>query len=413
MRSLLTSLTDRSPVPYTPRRGPGWSGQGLPAVDQAHALASMGSVGTLFAIVSRIAQSAAGVDWCLYKTSTDSRRTYATTPRPRDEVTKHPALEVWNRPNPFMSRQSFVEIFSQHLELVGEGYWLPAYDDRFQFPTELWPARPDRMIEIPSPTEFLAGWVYRGPDGDRIPLPVSEVIQLKSPNPTNIYRGMGAVQSILTDLDSTRYSAEWNRNFFINGAQPGGVIELPGNMSDEEFDQFNTRWKETHQGVAGAHKVALLEAGAKWQDANFSQKDMQFAELRQVSTDIIREAFGISKTMLGQTEDVNRATAEAAEFVFARWLLTSRLERIKGALNRSFLPLFGPLGEGYEFDYVSPVPADLDREASERTSKTDAVTKMIEAGFAPGEVLSLYGLPDLTFVGRPNAQPVTTGGGAD
>lgn len=399
MRSLVGSLLNRSPVPYV-QRGAGRSFlQSSPAHNQTRAINAMGSVGTVFSIVSRISQAVAGTEWALYRQNTDNRRAYATTPRPRQQVTKHPALSVWEQPNPFMSRQTFLEICSQHQELVGEQYWLPAQDSQFAFPVELWPIRPDRMLEVPSATEFLAGWLYRSPDGERVPLKSSEVIQLKSPNPDNIYRGMGAIQSILMDIDSTRFSAEWNRNFFINGAQPGGVIEVPSNLTDTEFTQFNTRWRENHQGVAAAHRIAMLEGGMKWIDVNFSQKDMQFAELRTASREIIREAFGISKTMLGQSEDVNRATAEAAEYVFSRWLLVARLDRIKGALNNSFLPLFGALGEGLEFDYCSPVPEDQVAEASERTSKTAAVTAMIAAGFAPAEVLELYGLPPLTFTG--------------
>jgi HK97 family phage portal protein len=368
----------------------------------------MGSVGTLFAITSRISQDIAGVEWRLYRASADARRTTATTPRPRTEITKHPALQVWNHPNKFMSRQQFLEITSQHQELVGEQYWFPAQDGTFNFPVELWPVRPDKMQEVPSATDFLAGWIYRGPDGERVPLNTDEVIQLKSPNPTNIYRGLGAVQSILTEVDAVRYSAEWNRNFFINGAQPGGVIEVENNLTDDEFTEFNSRWRESHQGVANAHKVAMLEGGMKWVDVNFSQKDMQFAELRNVSRELMMEAWGIGKTMLGQTEAVNRATAETAEYIYSKRLLISRLDRIKGALNNSFLPLFGPLGEGVEFDYDSPVPEDLDREASERTSKSDAVVKMIQVGFDPSEVLELYGLPDLTYVEKevaPIVQP--------
>jgi HK97 family phage portal protein len=356
----------------------------------------MGSVGTLFSIVSRISQATAGAEWCLFRTSTDARRSTATTARPRTEVTKHPALYVWQHPNKFMSQQQFVEIFSQHVELVGESFWLPVQHEQFAFPVELWPIRPDKMLEVPSAEEFLAGWIYRGPDGERVPLDVDEVIQLKAPNPTNPYRGMGAVQSILTDLDSLRYSAEWNRNFFLNGAQPGGIVEVENTLTDDEFTQFQERFRASHQGVANAHKVLMLEGGMTWKDINFSQKDMQFAELRNVGRELIMEAFGIGKTMLGITEAVNRATAEAAEVIFAKWLIVARLDRIKGALNTHFLPLFGPLGEGVEFDYKSPVPADLDREASERTSKIDGLVKLIEH-FEPNEVLEFLGLPPLVL----------------
>jgi HK97 family phage portal protein len=392
-------------VSYSSRRtgfGFGQSSTG----DQTRYLNAMGGVGTLFSTVSRISQAVAGVEWGLFRIPTDGRRTTATTPKPQTEITKHPALHVWNHPNPFMSRQKFVEIFSQHVELVGEGYWLPAKDETFPFPTELWPIRPDKMQEVPSAKDFLAGWIYRGPDGEKVPLGVDEIIQLASPNPTNIYRGMGAVQSILTDLDSVRYSAEWNRNFFVNGAQPGGVVEVPETLTDEEFTQFRDRFRAQHHGVANAHKVLMLEGGMSWQDVNYSQKDMQFVELRNVGREVIMESFGIGKTMLGITEAVNRATAEAAELVFAKWLLMSRLNRIKGALNNNFLPLYGPLGEGVEFNFVSPIPEDKDREASERSSKVDAVVKLLEI-FEPEEVFEFLGLPSFVLKAKNEPEPAS------
>ena len=392
---LFTKPQNRPAVPYSGRRSFGF-GAGVSAPDQSRYLNTMGSVGTLFSIVSRISQATAGAEWCLFRTPVDGGRSPATTAQPRTEVSKHPALHVWNHPNKFMSRQQFVEIFSQHMELVGESFWLPTQDETLNFPVELWPIRPDKMVEVPSATDFLAGWIYRGPDGERVPLGVDEVIQLKAPNPTNPYRGMGAVQSILTDLDSLRYSAEWNRNFFINGAQPGGIVEVENTLTDEEFTQFQERFRASHQGVANAHKVLMLEGGMAWKDINFSQKDMQFAELRNVGRELIMEAFGIGKTMLGITEAVNRATAEAAEVIFAKWLIVARLDRIKGALNTNFLPLFGPLGEGVEFDYRSPVPADLDREASERTSKITGLMQLIQY-FEPAEVLEFLGLPPLVL----------------
>lgn len=389
-----------------------FGGRGTASVERS--LNAMGSTGTLFGIVSRIAQATASTEWCLYKTSSDNRRSYATTPRPRQEVMKHPALQVWNNPNPFMSRQQFVETFSQHMELVGESEWFVSEHDLVKMPAELWPVRPDRIDPVPSQKEFIAGWVYRTPDGERIPLTTAEVIQLKAPNPVDPYRGMGPVQTLLHDLDSLKYSAQWNANFFANGAIPGGIVEVPNSLDDDEFKEFNARWRESHQGVQNAHRVAMLENGMKWVDVNYSQKDMQFVELSGVSTAKVREAFGMSKTMLGQSEDVNRATAEAAEYVFGKWLLEPRLDRIKGALNNNFLPLFGPMGEGYEFDYISPVPEDLDREASERTSKVAAAVALVNAGWNDKEVLEAMGLPPMTFREKVNnGIPATQGSPAD
>jgi HK97 family phage portal protein len=383
----LRDVVNKTPVSYAPRSG-GLSSLGPQRSDAEQQLRAYGSVGTLYAIVNRLANATSQVNWHLYRAARSGN------PDDRTQVTNHLALDIWNKPNPFYTRQEFVETFEQHVELTGEGWWLIGRDPRATLPLELWPVRPDRMTVVPSPTDFLTGYVYRGPDGEKVPLELTDVVQLRVPNPLDPYRGMGPVQSILVDLDATRYTAEWNRNFFLNSAEPGGIIEVDKRLSDDEFDEMTTRWRQQHQGVAQAHRVAVLEQG-KWVDRKFSQRDMQFSELRDVSREVIREAFGFPKPLLGTVEDVNRANAEAAEVVFARWLIVPRLERIKGALNNDFLPLFGPSAAGLEFDYESPVPQDQAAENAELTAKVSAAKQLVDLGYDRADVLTKLGLPDI------------------
>ncbi|WP_327132004.1 phage portal protein [Streptomyces sp. NBC_01343] len=397
-RTLLGALFNKVPVPYVGKHSAGSPHGGSFHRNDAEAqLRAMGQVGTLFSIVRRTSEATSQVDWKLY------RKSKSGLPEDRVEVTSHAALDLWNKPNPFMTQQEFIETFQQHLDLTGEGWWITARDPRLPVPLELWPARPDRMEPVPHPEEFLSGYVYRGPGGELVPLERDEVIFLRTPNPMDPYRGMGPVQSILADLDATRYSAEWNKNFFLNSAEPGGIIEIPQALSDEDFNQLRSRWNEQHRGVANAHRVALLEHG-KWVDRKFTQRDMQFAELRSVSRDVIREAFGISKAELGVVEDVNRANAEAGAAMFALRLVVPRLERIKQALNTDFLPMFGATGQGLEFDYVNPVPADREADREDLTSKANAAKALIESGVYGPSALKALGLPEMDF-GQPNADP--------
>ncbi|MET8987750.1 phage portal protein [Nonomuraea wenchangensis] len=396
MKSLIggvTALFNKAPVPYAGRsRLPSPFGQ---RDDREAAMAAMGSVGTLFAIVNRTSNASSQVDWRLWRKAKSGKE------EDRTEVTSHLALDIWSRPNPFYTRQLFVESFQQHVDLVGEAVWVVARNPAMRsIPLELWPVRPDRIEPVPHRTDFLAGYVYCGPDGEKVPLQLDEVIHLRMPNPMDPYRGMGPVQSILTDLDSTQFSAEWNRNFFKNSAEPGGIIEIDRRLGDDEFDELRDRWNEQHRGVAAAHRVAMLEQGAKWVDRKFTMRDMQFAELRSVSREIIREAFGFPKSMLGTSDDVNRAVAEAQDAMFARWLIVPRLERIKQALNHHFLPLFGSTGQGVEFDYDNPVPKDAEAEDRERDSRAASARALVEAGYHPDDVADAMGLPRMRYVGR-------------
>lgn len=407
-KTLLGALLNRAattatstPVPFTSRSqsyGGGLFGSGRSADSQMRA---MSAVGTLFAIVDRVSNATALVDWKLYRKAASGRD------EDRVEVTSHAALDLWNRPNKFMPRQEFVEAQQQHFDLTGESWWVISRNPGSKLPLELWPVRPDRMTPVPDRDAFLKGYIYTSPDGEQIPLELDEVIQLRRPNPHDPYRGLSPVLSILPDLDTSRYAAEWSRAFFINSAQPGGILQFDQRLSDQQFDELRDRWAEQHKGVGNAHRVAILEQG-KWVDRTISQRDMQFVELRGATADRVREPYGISKSAIGDFEDINRASALAAKAWFAEQQTVPRLERIKGALNNELLPMFGPTAQGLEFDYCDPVPPDPEVEATQLTARANAAASLVAVGFEAAGTLSAVGLPDIPYAGMPTAPaPVT------
>lgn len=406
MRSLLGGLVDAikptnrgmadtsTPVPYAARGGLSPFTSAADRSNTVKQLSLMGEVGTLFGVVHRTTTSTAAVNWRLYKKAASGKK------EDRTEVSSHAALDLWGdngQVNEHFHRAEYVELIQQHIELTGKGFVILAILGGY--PVEMWWARPDRMTPVPHPTKYLAGWIYQGPAGERVPLSVEEVIPLRMPDPIDPYGGMGPVQALLADLDSTRYAAEWNRNFFTNGAEPGGVVEVPEEMDDDEFKQFQSRWEEQHRGVARAHRVALLEGGAKWVTTSISQKDMQFVQLRTSSRDTIMEAYTIHKAELGIAEDVNRANAEAGEVIFAKRLTVPRLERWKAALNHRLLPMYGNTAKNLEFDYDSPVPEDEEAERAELTARVDAVVKLVAAGASWAGACDAVGFSQIEQVG--------------
>lgn len=382
----IRSLRAAAPVPYVGRS----ANLGVLGVrdDRESQLRSMASVSTLFAIVSRLADSTAEVEWTLYRRAASGKK------EDRRPVTAHAAMDLWAKPNPHYQQRLFVEATQQHLDLTGEAWWVVYTDPRAPtLPLELWPVRPDRMRPIPGTNRFIVGYEYCGPDGEKIPLRTDEVVRIMLPNPLDPYRGLGPVQAMMVDLDSARYGAEWNRNFFLNGAEPGGIIQVDARLSDDDFNQLVSRWREQHQGVANAHRVAVLEEG-KWIERKFSMRDIQFVELRNVSRETIREAYGFPKMMLGAADDINRANALAGEAMYARWLVQTRVERIKAVLNNQLLPLYGPdTAKRFEWDYTSPVPQSREDADRERDSKAAAYKTLIDAGVEPDDAADVVGLP--------------------
>ncbi|MGH7774477.1 MAG: phage portal protein [Candidatus Binatia bacterium] len=372
-----------------------WFGAIMGNTGRRAELSSYGAVSTLFAIVSRNAESCAGVEWGLFKKSKTRKK------EERTEISSHALLDLWEKPNPFFDGFEFRETLFQHIDLTGEAYMLVVRSQMASgLPLELWPIRPDRMEPISHERNFLLGWVYNGPNGEQIPLEVEEVIPIYWTDPMNPgHRGLGPVQSLLTDIDSARFSAEWNRNFFINGARPGGIVQVDKRLSDAEWKEMTGRWRDQHQGVGNAHRVAVIEQG-KWIETKYTMRDMQFAELRDVSREVIREAFGYPKIMLGTVDDVNRANAEVGEEMYGRWLLTPRLRRLKNAVNNKLLPMFSETTKLREMDFDDPVPESREANDRERDSKSKAALALVTAGYEPDDVVAVLDLPAMKHTGK-------------
>lgn len=317
-------------------------------------LQALATVPWLFATIDRIATSIAAVQWDLFRVLPDGQR---------DIVGNHPALTMWRLVNPYHTREEFLETSTQHFELTGEMWWI-IVRSQLGFPLELWPVSPHHMRPVPDPDTYIKGYIY-SVGAMRIPLAPEDVIFIRRPHPIDPYRGIGTVQSLMWDLDAERSAAQWNRNFFRNSAEPGGIIQFDETLSQAEWETLTARWNEQHKGVANAHRVAVLERGT-WVDRKLTQRDMQFESSRRLNRDIILGAFGMPGHLLGISETVNRANAEAGEVMFSRWIIKPRLQRIKAVINERLLPMFGETD--LEFDYEDPTPANREQNTAEAVS---------------------------------------------
>lgn len=349
----------------------------------------------LFSITNKTTTSLASVQWHLYEKTPNEAVT-----TDRVEVFSHAALDLINKPNSFMTGYEIREAVQQHVDLTGEGYMVIARRPPFPIPLELWPVMPSRMEPVASSKKFLVGWMYTGPNGEQIPLRVDEVLRQKMPHPRDPYRGLGPVQSMMTQIDTYRFSEDWNKRFFENSAEPGGILQYDRTLQDEEFNQTVTRWNEQHRGVNRAHRVAIIENG-QWITNQMSMVDMQFAELQTNGRDRMLEGFGMSGSMIGVTEDVNRANADAGKAMMAEYQTVPRAERWKQMYNFQLLPLYGDTAFGLEFDFDSPVPADQALVNATLTASAAAAAVLINVGFDDVDVLQACNLPPMKWTAPP------------
>lgn len=385
----------KPPVAYA-AGGAGYSAQLVSTFSRLTQLQQMKRNPTVFAVVNVLSMAVAKADWTLYrsaKSGLDEDRVVV----PNEN---HAASKLWNlSPNGWWSRNRLVRAGEQHQELTGLTYFVVGRSKVARsIPLSLWPMRPDRVFPVAGDTSnFLQGWIYRGPDGQQVPLDVDEVLEIVTPDPEDPYGGISPVAALLPTLDAARYSQIYARNFYLNDATPGGVIEVPTQMSDPQWTSFQKRWAETHKGVDKAHRVAMLENGMTWKTVDPSNRDNQFVESRQDQRDEITEGWAFPKSMLGASNDVNRAIAEANRASFAETLTVPRLDAWRDMLNFNYLPLFGATAQGLEWDYVNPVPADKLLEAQVNEAVSSALLNAVNAGYDGAAILEWLGLPEMAW----------------
>jgi HK97 family phage portal protein len=402
----IARVEDRTPVPLARSIGMGRGslfGDRRGSAGFFAQLSTYGDDSVIHSIVARLAEETAAAEWALYSN--------AGNEQDRRPIKSHGVLDFLDHPNDFQSWAEIVESGQQHHDLVGELDIVLGFVGGVRQPIDCWLLRPDRIQPVPDPVEFLAGWIYVSPDGgERIPLSVREVMRTRQPSPVDPYRGMGAIQALMLDLAGQSASKEWQASFFENSARPSGVIEIDRHLVDQEYDEMQQRWADGHKGVSKAHRVALLEHGAKWVETSFNMRDLQVAELENVARDKALVAFGMPKSVLGIVEDVNRANAEAGEYLFAKHMIRPRLKRWKAMLNRQLLPLFGErAARQYVLDFEDPVPENDEAALNELKIKGEALVALVGAGFEPADVLEMLEWPDLGYE-KPAPPPIKAAG---
>lgn len=306
--------------------------------------------GWVYACVNAIAEDVATVDLRLQR----------LTSAGWIDIQNHIAETTLYDVNPFMTSSELILYTQSFLELEGNAFWYLPKGQVTKKPAEIWLLDPHRVTVVKSNNAFINGYVYKNERNEIIPFTTEDVLHFKRFNPLSKYRGMGTVQAAALAIDIDTYSAQFNRNFFFNSAMPSATLETDGTITKEQMERIKAEWDSRYKGVDNAHKLAILQGGLHFNPVQLSQKDMEFLEQRKFTRDEIMGIFRVPKTILGITEDVNRANAEATEYVFSKRVIKPRMEFIMDRLNEFYLPLFGLDQKEYRFAFTDPTPQNVE-----------------------------------------------------
>lgn len=212
-------------------------------------------------------------------------------------------------PNPEQTSVEFWESYISQIMLWGNGYAEIVRDSGGNVQA-LWPIHPDR-VKPDRDDDGTLFYEVRLPKLDKNHRRREKAILLEDeifhtrgfsesgvigPNLTKRYK-----DTIGLGIATERYIG----HFFGQGAQPGGVIEADGEVSEEAHTRMRDDWNAIHRGLDNSHRIAILEEGSRWRQITTDPEKAQALGLRQFQ---INEASRITKVPPHMLAQLERAT---------------------------------------------------------------------------------------------------------
>jgi len=262
---------------------------------------------------------------------------------PEDYQTDHPALDLFDDPNPWMSsinfwqaivlglllpsdRQDVIEsgskkggaynsgdptggqVFLVCVSKSGE----PVNLDKGEIPDAIFPFT-DKNV---APKQLkkdgmvgLDGWVWMDNDGKEIlTFEPGQIIRINLFNPYEWTRGVSDYYPTSLAMADDIQSDIFNSESFKNDGTVAGVLSTDMDLSDPQYETYYKRWMNRHGGVGRNNTIAVLGQGLKYQQIGLSQADMQFTDQKKYNFQKFAAAYGLNKIAYGQYEDINYAT---------------------------------------------------------------------------------------------------------
>lgn len=321
------------------------------------------------------------------------------------EITSHPFIELIQQKNIYNQTFGTIKYLSSvSLDLFGNAYiYYPR--KKFRMPAQLILLPSNRiMVNYTSDWTQIRDYTFTSSKG-KVTYSNDEIIHIKLPDPFNLFLGKSTVSALRFQLDTDYLQSMYNKNFYLNDASVGGILQAPGKVTAENHNRLKEQLHTGHSGYENAGKWLITQEGMQASRMNATPREAQFKDSRLNVRDEIFGVFKTSKSILGYTDDVNRANAESARVSFIQNCIKPFAENISDAFD-SFVKNNYDDRLLFKFDYdISQDSAEL-RADLEFMTKYGALTlnEVREAkGWSPRpELDTYYQQPKIL---KPNQQP--------
>lgn len=210
-------------------------------------------------------------------------------------------------------------------------------------------------------------------DGEDRPLTSDDIIFIPDVLRPGDIRGISRIKALGETFGLALALERYASTFFGQGTNLNGVIEFPGNLSQEQATQLAASFDNRHRGWKKGHRTGVLSGGAKFVSTQTDPEKSMLVESRNQSIADVARAFNVPPHLLGIPGTTSYASVEQMNLAWITHGLRPIVGKIEGALSPLLRRVPGGEGAFIKFNLDGLARADL-------ASRTAAYSTMLQSG---------------------------------
>jgi len=222
-----------------------------------------------------------------------------------DDITKKPVTgTILDDPHPDMTPLEYWRLMAAHRCLWGNCFSQKVYKKGGRL-AYLNPIQPDRVVVYPvkAIAQNPAGKIFRITqlDGTMTTLTPNEVMHIPGIGYNGI-AGISPVRMAAQAIGMAQAAEATAARLFKSGNMLNGLLSTEAELDQSQAESLQARWAEKFSGIDGAHKIAVIDSGAKFQSLTMPADDAQMLESRDFQVTEAARFFGIPPYLMYQTD---------------------------------------------------------------------------------------------------------------
>jgi SPP1 gp7 family putative phage head morphogenesis protein len=214
-----------------------------------------------------------------------------------------------------------------------------------------------------------------------------EMVWFRFPDPEDEFMSLTPFRSLARGITDDVEAAQFNSEFFQNGARLGLLLKTDEIVEDEEEARM-LRALDDYHSRRGQRFRNLILSGVKWEteDHSTTHRDMEFVEQRRFHREEQRAATRTGPLMLGDVTDGNRSNTVGQVRVYWQNVILPLQKRLARTARQGFFQRFTQARRfvgAFDNTNIEALQADLDMQ-------TDVAKKFHEMGFTANELNEMF-----------------------